>query len=202
MCEKKRNWLFRKLPCGRLIKLDVDVFYQLQDKSIGFSEKKKKSAQVILFLSKSKEPLKTIALARYILKTPKGLVADHINRDIFDNRGSNLRNVNYRQNALNRSCHGCIGVAFIRSSKRCFRYKAQHWPPKGKRLSFSVPVSPAGLALAAFARDKFVLQCGDEDYAPLNFPFCRYEPFKTALLQTDLNEFKRVCNSAQKKPAE
>jgi hypothetical protein len=149
---------------------------------------------VSLFLTSGSEPIKTIPLTRYIMKTPKGKICDHINRDIFDARRENLRNVDYRQSALNRRYKtGINGVSFDKGWRNCFRYRAQYQPAKGRRLSFSVPASPAGLVLAAFAHDKFVLQSGDEDFAPLNFGFCRNEPFRTALLETDLNEFKRVC---------
>jgi hypothetical protein len=135
MNDKKRNWLFRKLQCGRLIKLDVDVFYELQDNCISFGEKGKRP-RVVLFLTKGKEPIKTIPLARYILKIPKGSIADHRNRDIFDNRRENLRAVDCRQSALNRKFSNrptdYLGVSFMRSSKYAFRYKAQYLPEKGK----------------------------------------------------------------------
>jgi hypothetical protein len=40
------------------------------------------------------------------------------------------------------------------------------------------------------ARDKFVIENKDEEYAPLNFPIFKNEPFKTILLAIDLEEMR------------
>jgi len=40
------------------------------------------------------------------------------------------------------------------------------------------------------ARDKFVIENKDEEYAPLNFPIFKKEPFKTFLLESDLYEMR------------
>jgi hypothetical protein len=38
--------------------------------------------------------------------------------------------------------------------------------------------------------DKFVIQAGDDEYAPLNYPVLRNEPFRSELLKMDTGEFK------------
>lgn len=43
-----------------------------------------------------------IKMHRFIMNTPKGLCVDHINHNTLDNRRSNLRNVTYSQNSINR----------------------------------------------------------------------------------------------------
>ena len=63
-------------------------------------------------------------------------------------------------------------------------------PADGKELCFQLPDSPQNRVIAALARDKFVLQAGDEDYAPLNFPCWKFEPFRSILLQEDLKKYK------------
>jgi hypothetical protein len=44
--------------------------------------------------------------------------------------------------------------------------------------------------LTALAHDKFVLQEGEEEYAPLNFPCWKFEPFRSILLNEDLGKYK------------
>lgn len=46
---------------------------------------------------------KIILLHRYIMNEPKGKIIDHINHNKNDNRKNNLRIVNYKENALNRT---------------------------------------------------------------------------------------------------
>lgn len=44
----------------------------------------------------------TLYMHRLIAKTPKGMEADHINRNRLDNQESNLRNVTHAENCKNR----------------------------------------------------------------------------------------------------
>ncbi len=46
-----------------------------------------------------------VHMSRQILNTPKGMIADHINRNTLDNQDHNLRNVTRSQNAMNRKLH-------------------------------------------------------------------------------------------------
>jgi hypothetical protein len=45
---------------------------------------------------------KTIWMARVIINTPAGMIADHENHNTLDNQRHNLRNVSGSQNAMNR----------------------------------------------------------------------------------------------------
>lgn len=49
---------------------------------------------------------KTILMHRLILNPPIGLFVDHVNGDGLDNRRSNLRHCDYRQNGANRKPKG------------------------------------------------------------------------------------------------
>ncbi|MGA2914639.1 MAG: hypothetical protein ABSE89_01275 [Sedimentisphaerales bacterium] len=91
-------------------------------------------------------------------------------------------------NRILKNSTGFIGVSVIKKTnnkKYCAAYSAE-----SKRVYFYSPFTPNGLILAAMARDKFVIENKDEEYAPLNFPIFKQEPFKTFLLKSDLYEMK------------
>jgi hypothetical protein len=115
MVKKKEEYLIRKVA-GRDVKLDRNSFYNW------------KILNSTLILSKAggvfardKKTRKITALARIVLKAKKGQIVDHRNRDPLDNRKSNLRIVNHRQNMLNRILKnptGFIGVNIKRKTKK------------------------------------------------------------------------------------
>jgi hypothetical protein len=187
--KKQQDYVIRKVG-GRDVKLDADIFYnrKIQNSTLIIS----KAGGVF---ARNKKTRKTTALARIIKKARKGQIVDHINRDPLDNQRSNLRIVNHRQNMLNRilkSSSGFIGVS-IRTKKikgksvYCATYHTEN-----KRRCFYCPFTPNGLVLAAMARDKFIIENGDGEYAPLNFTIFRKEPFKTFLLKSDLYEMRNT----------
>ena len=84
---------------------------------------------------------------------------------------------------------GLIGVtAYLRDGK--FYLRANFRANKTKRLRFNCPDTPFNRTLAALVHDKFVLQAGEEAYAPLNFPQWRFEPLRNILLNEDLHKYK------------
>jgi hypothetical protein len=48
--------------------------------------------------------------------------------------------------------------------------------------------------------DKFVLQAGEEEYAPLNFPHFKFEPLRSFLLKKDLEKLKEKGKQVRKNP--
>ena len=193
MRKKKPKYKIRKVA-GKYVRLDTKDFY---DPLIVNSSLMLVGGRVIICDYKHK---KYFSLPRFILKAKKRQIVDHINRNPLDNRRCNLRIVDARQNALNRrlkSNTGHIGVSKTKRTKRdnkCY-YEAYFQPKDGKRKTFCAPLTHKGLTLAALVRDKFVLEAGDEKFAPLNFPLFKNDPFKTILLRSDLDEYKQTISS-------
>ena len=187
---------------GRIIKVDPDIYYKIKNPQHELPYRKYNDDIATMRISGdgypiivrgTKPPLRHIILSRFIIDAKEGQIVDHINRNPQDNRRSNLRIVTGRQNSLNKRCKNKTG--FIGVSVRCKGGKdycrAQFLKSDGKRLAFHLPDSPENRIIAAFARDKFVLEAGEEAYAPLNFPCFKNEPFRSFLLEEDLNRYKK-----------
>jgi hypothetical protein len=145
-----------------------------------------------LYLILKAESNNTIPLSRYIMRASKGEIVDHINRNPLDNRKRNLRIVTGRQNMLNRRIRnntGLIGVS-VSNDKGKFYASTSYRTKEGKRLTFYCKDTPNNRILAAIVHDKFVIQSGDDEYAPLNFAHLRNEPFRSRVLKTDISEFR------------
>ncbi len=196
----KINYLMFKIR-GRIVKVDPDIFYKIinprheqpyrkYNGSITSMRITSEGYPVIVF---GKPPSRHLLLSRFVMNAQQGQIVDHINRNPLDNRRCNLRIVNKRQNSLNKKCKnssGFIGVCIKHKKGRCY-CAAKFQAADGKELSFQLPDNPENRIIAAFARDRFVLQAGEEDYAPLNFPCFKNEPFRSFLLQENLRKYKK-----------
>jgi hypothetical protein len=198
--KPKRDYLMFKIR-GRLVKVDPDIFYKIINTRHFVPDKKYNgdidsmhisSEGYAVIIRGEKPPQRHIPLSRFVMNAQKGQIVDHRNRDPLDNRRVNLRIVNKRQNLLNRRCKngsGYIGVCIHNRKGRKY-CQAKLQLSGGKQLSFQLPDSPHNRVIAAFARDRFVLQQGEEEYAPLNFPCFKNEPFRSYLLQEDLRKLR------------
>lgn len=188
MGSSTQDYLIR-IVGGREVILDADDFYN--PKILKATLIISGTGQVFV---RNRKTRKMTALARIILKAKKGQVVDHKDRDPLNNRRSNLRIANHRQNMLNRvlkNSTGFIGVSLIRKkSKNCKPAYCARYFTGNRQVSFYFPFTPNGLVLAAMARDKFVIENKDDEYAPLNFPIFKKEPFKSILLKSDLAQMR------------
>ena len=186
---------------GRTVKVDPDIYYQIFNVRLTRPYKKYVGDIIGLRISGEnypiiligKNPTRFVPVSRFIMKPPKGKVVDHINGDRFDNQRENLRITNHRQNSLNRKIRNDTGFAgvsvYTKKNGRSY-CRAQFYDRDGKTFKFYAPDCPENRILAAYAHDKFVLQSGDEEYATMNFDSFRYEPFRSFLLEADLNKYK------------
>jgi hypothetical protein len=170
----KINYLMFKVR-GRIIKVDPDIYYKIFNPGHELPYRKYNGNISTIRICGEDYPmlvrrtetkaLKQTVLSRFVMDAKKGQIVDHRNRDPKDNRRSNLRIVTHRQNSLNKRCKsatGLIGVYLRRKNGRSY-CGAQFLNSNGKKSGFQLPDSPENRIIAAFARDKFVLQAGEED---------------------------------------
>ena len=194
--KRKIDYLTFRIQ-GRIIKVDPDIYYKIFNVHRDPPNRKYNGNITSVRISSDGYPVvvfgkRPVLLSHFVTNAQKGQIVDHKNRNPLDNRRSQLRIVTKRQNNLNKKCingTGFFGVCIKHQGKRNY-CSAKFMPADGKELWFQLPDSPANRIIAAFARDRFVLQAGDEEYAPLNFPCWRNEPFRSILLNEDLRKYK------------
>lgn len=195
-------------PFGNII-LDADIYYRLYGvqkprpynmfKTISRLRPKGHALRLCCSFAKRR---KYVIFSRLIFGLDTAGLVDHINRNQLDNRRANLRAVTARQNSLNRSKHKgadffCVGQ--YKSGGRvysCGKLRTK----TGRLLTFTAPDTPNNRILCAFARDKFVLLNGYEEYAPLNFPCWKLEPFRSILIGEDLSAYKEKRHRRNARP--
>jgi len=182
---------------GKVI-IDPDIYYRIVKDKTKRPFFKYKKINYICYIRESvrcriESGKKTYSLARLLMQPEKGQIVDHINRNPHDNRRCNLRIVNPRQNALNKTAKNSTGLIGV--SSRPHRGKKQlgasFRTSNGKRLTFYIYDTPFNRIICALVHDKFVIQSGDDEYAPLNFAILRNEPFRSKLIKMDLSEFRK-----------
>ena len=180
---EKRDYLLKRVGPDKFTRIDPDVFYD----PVVLSRKNlcKEAGGYAGFNIDGKKMM----FHRYVLKPQKDLLCDHINRDRLDNRRKNLRYITHRQNRLNRKSKnttGYIGVSLDSSGKYYYTYyrKKNH-----KRLQKYSKKTPKNLMLLALLRDKWILTEDEQDYAPMNFPIFKNEPYKSILLAIEIDSF-------------
>lgn len=86
---------------------------------------------------------KTIRMHRSIMDCPAGLVVDHINHDVLDNRRENLRVCTIKQNCMNQ-----------KPRERSSKYKGVSWGARDKRWCAHIRVDYKGINLGSFKREE------------------------------------------------
>ncbi len=195
LTKRKIDYAMFKVK-GRIVKVDPDIYMKIFNTHIEIPRKYTPGITGIKLsdggrptLVFGRGPSRHVFLSRFVMNAKKGQLVDHRNRKPLDNRRSNLRFATYRENGLNKICKntsGYIGVTVHRDKKGRYFCLAKFKRASGRERAFRLPDSPTNRLIAAFARDKFILEAGDEEFAPLNFPCFKNEPFKTFLLNENL----------------
>ena len=187
-------YMLKKTTKGCLVKLDPETFYSLIDYNISVGNRKGIPITTTCWKKDTTWDVEMpITLSHFVLNV-RGVIIDHINRDILDNRRCNLRFVTKRQNNLNSKKRGrnTIFYGVIPSFEGNFkRFRSLFAVEKYKRANMSFEFNIIGLFLAAIAHDKLVCESGNEDYAPLNFQMFKIPKFKKVLLNTDVKLLRR-----------
>ena len=186
-----------EFPFGTLI-VDEDIYYRIVKDKTKRPFFKYKKFNYFCYINghlrcRIDGGRKTYSLGRLLLQPEKDEIVDHINRNPLDNRRCNLRIVNPRQNTLNRTTKNNTGLFGVYSSNNRGKklLGASFKPPTGRRLTFYILDSPLNRIICALVHDKFVIQSGDDEYAPLNYPIFKNEPFRNRLLKMDISEFRK-----------
>ena len=198
MCDAEPRLFKIEYQFGTLI-VDEDIYYRIEkDKSkVPESFRNLKPIRGVSFLNKLVSCRfagsdKKYTLARLLMRPERNEMVDHINRNPLDNRRSNLRIVSPRQNSINRTPNSSTG--FIGVSKTNNRGKMRlrtTFQPAGKRLHFGMnDDKPENRIICALVHDKFVIESGDELYAPMNFAILKAEPFRSKLTAISIDEFR------------
>ena len=111
---------------------------------------------------------KLVYMHQEILKVPKGMVVDHINRDGMDNRSANLRPATRSQNLYN--CRKRSGTIYS-------KYKGTHWHKINKKWHARITFEKKVMHLGYFKSEIEAAKAYDEaairyhgEFACLNFP--------------------------------
>ncbi len=198
MNEKIQKGFFRTFEAGGQTIIIDDFIYRRLFRDTDFLPKRKYTFIKGFLLSYTGyirinlRNNKVITLSRYIMHAVRGELVDHINRNRLDNRRCNLRIVNARQNMLNRKVKNKTGLTGISvyTTKNKKTYVNAAFRTKEMTKTFLCRDTPFNRILAALAHDKFVLQEGEEEYAPLNFPEWQFEPMRSILMKEDLGKLK------------
>ena len=199
MKKRKIDYLMFRLQ-GRIVKVDPDIYYRIFNRRPENPAKYNDGITTII-LANGRYPTlvygkvrpRRLLLSRFVMDAKDGQIVDHQNRKPLDNRRCNLRFVTKRQNNLNKICKNTSGFIGVNIKHKNGRYAcvAKFQLTGEKTLTFRLPDSPENRIIAAFARDRFVLLEGEENYAPLNFPCFKNEPFRSFLLQENLRKYKK-----------
>ena len=198
--KPKTDYLTFKIR-GKTVKVDPDIYYKIFNTQNEPPNRKFNGDIISVRLNKDGYPIlqrktllpRIVTLSRFVMNAKNGQIVDHINRNRLDNRRENLRFVTRRQNNLNKICMnktGFIGVN-IRQKRGKDYCVANFRSPGGKELSFQMTDSLHNRIVAALARDKFVLIAGEDDYAPMNFPHFKHQPFRSLLINENLRKLSQ-----------
>jgi hypothetical protein len=166
--------------------VDEDIAEEFKDKKLQLRGKANPYA------SFSKDG-RTEYLHRHIMKAPKGMMVDHKNGHILDNRRSNLRLVTNRENIMNqnaptKSRSGFRLVYFAKTKKRCWKLRFYVRLYTMRSFTFS------SRFVAALLADQFLRENFSEP-GRLNFPHSIHRDSLRSFIATTCGRFFKVVFS-------
>lgn len=150
------------LPCGRTAIIDADDFEKVRKYSWRYSAGEYGHGAVVAWDRDIKWP---VLLHRLIMEAPKGVEVDHINRNVLDNRRTNLRLCSRKENSRNRNYTKSNGLP-----------KGVHWRTGSSTYRAAISVDGEFISLGSFRDPITAAVAYDEaaikyfgEFARLNF---------------------------------
>lgn len=147
----------RKYPAEKIL-VDDDIYEMVKDKLVWVSRGQKKEPVSVRISERGDK--NGVTLSRLIMKPPKGMIVDHLSRDVLDNRRVNLRICTQAENTRNKTIqsNNTSGIPSVRWQK-----DANMWRVRIKYLGNKIHIGYFKNKIeAGYVRDQITMQLHKE----------------------------------------